>query len=48
MKEIMSLTIGSPAPEIALMGDDGVPFRLSSLKGKRVILFFYPKADTPG
>lgn len=44
----MSLTIGSPAPEIDLAADDGTRFRLSSLKGQRVILFFYPKADTPG
>lgn len=39
---------GSQAPEIALDTDSGQPFRLSSLKGKNVVLYFYPKADTPG
>jgi peroxiredoxin Q/BCP len=39
---------GSEAPEILLETDSGQPFRLSSLKGKNVVLYFYPKADTPG
>ena len=39
---------GDPAPEIALDTDTGEPFKLSSLKGKKVVLYFYPKADTPG
>jgi peroxiredoxin Q/BCP len=39
---------GDPAPEIALPTDTGEPFRLSSLRGKSVVLYFYPKADTPG
>ncbi len=39
---------GDRAPEIELRTDSGEPFRLSSLKGKRVVLYFYPKADTPG
>jgi peroxiredoxin Q/BCP len=39
---------GDPAPEINLLTDAGTPFQLSSLKGKEVILYFYPKADTPG
>jgi peroxiredoxin Q/BCP len=42
------LTVGSKAPEIKLLDDEGKPFQLSSLKGKTVILYFYPKADTPG
>lgn len=44
----MALMIGSPAPEIDLLTDDGTPFKLSSLRGQRIVLFFYPKADTPG
>jgi len=40
--------VGDTAPEIELLADDGTPFKLSSLRGKRVILYFYPKADTPG
>ena len=36
------------APDFALPADDGTLVRLGDLRGKRVILFFYPKADTPG
>jgi peroxiredoxin Q/BCP len=43
-----TLEEGSRAPEIELDTDSGQPFRLSSLKGKNVVLYFYPKADTPG
>jgi thioredoxin-dependent peroxiredoxin len=39
---------GDSAPEIALNTDTGQPFTLSSQKGKNVVLYFYPKADTPG
>jgi peroxiredoxin Q/BCP len=39
---------GDAAPDIRLQTDSGAEFRLSSLKGKRVVLYFYPKADTPG
>lgn len=39
---------GDPAPEIRLDTDAGEPFTLSSLRGKTVILYFYPRADTPG
>jgi thioredoxin-dependent peroxiredoxin len=39
---------GDPAPDIHLRTDAGEAFRLSDLKGKRVVLYFYPKADTPG
>jgi len=39
---------GDTAPAIALDTDSGEPFTLSSLKGKNVVLYFYPKADTPG
>ena len=44
----MALTEGAKAPEIKLNDDAGNPFKLSTLKGKKVVLFFYPKADTPG
>jgi peroxiredoxin Q/BCP len=43
-----SLKEGDAAPAIALDTDAGEPFTLSSLKGKNVVLYFYPKADTPG
>src|SRR5579883_3290881 len=39
---------GDKAPDIRLKTDAGEEFRLSSLKGKRVVLYFYPRADTPG
>ena len=39
---------GDPAPDIHLPDDKGADFQLSSLHGKNVILYFYPKADTPG
>jgi thioredoxin-dependent peroxiredoxin len=39
---------GNRAPDIRVHTDTGEEFRLSDLKGKRVVLYFYPKADTPG
>jgi peroxiredoxin Q/BCP len=38
----------APAPPISLQTDSGEPFELSSLNGKNVVLYFFPKADTPG
>jgi thioredoxin-dependent peroxiredoxin len=43
-----NLQEGDLAPEIALPTDSGKAFELSSLKGKNIVLYFYPKADTPG
>ena len=42
------LKVGDKAPDIRVQTDSGDAFRLSELKGKRVVLYFYPKADTPG
>jgi peroxiredoxin Q/BCP len=39
---------GNRAPDIRVHTDTGEEFRLSDLKGKRVVLYFYPKADTHG
>lgn len=39
---------GMKAPAFTLKTDEGKDFSLESLKGHRVILFFFPKADTPG
>jgi thioredoxin-dependent peroxiredoxin len=39
---------GDKAPDFEVMTDAGEKFRLSALKGKRAVLYFYPKADTPG
>jgi peroxiredoxin Q/BCP len=42
------LKVGDQAPEIRLRTDTGAEFKLSDWKGKRVALYFYPRADTPG
>ena len=39
---------GKPAPDFELPSDDGGTVRLSSLRGRPVVLYFYPKDDTPG
>jgi len=43
----MALKVGHKAPELKLTDETGQPFKLSSLKGKTVVLYFYPKASTP-
>src|SRR5271157_5700738 len=42
------LKAGDKAPDIRLRTDSGEEFKLSDMKGKRVVLYFYPRADTPG
>src|SRR5262245_49741113 len=42
------LKVGDKAPAFKLVGDDGKSYRLADFKGQSVILFFYPKAMTPG
>ena len=44
----MALKIGDKAPDFNLKNTNGEEVSLSGLKGKRVILYFYPKDDTPG
>ena len=39
---------GQPAPKFQLMDDNGKKVSLESLQGKPVVLYFYPKDDTPG
>lgn len=46
--DMVNLKEGAWAPEIELQTDSGEPFRLSSLRGRQVVLYFYPKSDTPG
>ncbi len=44
----MALTPGDKAPDFSLPGNGGRTFTLSGLKGRKVVLYFYPKADTSG
>jgi thioredoxin-dependent peroxiredoxin len=39
---------GETAPDFELRDQDGQTLRLSDLRGKNVVVYFYPKADTPG
>jgi peroxiredoxin Q/BCP len=44
----MAVKIGKPAPAFTLKGSDGKEHSLSDYLGKTVVLYFYPKDDTPG
>lgn len=44
----MTLQVGQPAPTFSARSDDGQPIDLTSLRGQWVVLYFYPKASTPG
>lgn len=44
----MSVEVGSPAPDFSLPTDGGGRVTLSQFRGKKLILYFYPKDDTPG
>ena len=44
----MALAVGTPAPNFTSIDDAGKPVSLSDFKGKMVVLYFYPKDDTPG
>ncbi|MCP9806048.1 thioredoxin-dependent thiol peroxidase [Cyanobium sp. T1B-Tous] len=44
----MVLQIGDAAPDFSLPDQAGTPVSLSALKGQRVVIYFYPKDDTPG
>jgi peroxiredoxin Q/BCP len=45
---IPALRIGDKAPDFRLKTDDGKEVSLNDFRGKRVLLFFFPKANTPG
>ena len=40
--------VGDPMPDIALEGADGAAVRPSDFRGRKLVVFFYPKDDTPG
>lgn len=44
----MTLAVGDNAPEFSLPANGGATVALKDLKGKKVVLYFYPKDDTPG
>ena len=44
----MSLNVGDPAPEFSLPDAKGQVYSLKDLKGRRVVLYFYPRDNTPG
>ncbi len=44
----MNLKTGAVAPDFSVYDQHGKPVKLSDFKGKKVVLYFYPKDDTPG
>jgi len=44
----MTLTIGDAAPDFSMLDADGSTVSLSALRGKRIVMFFYPRDSTPG
>ena len=46
--ETRMLSVGDPAPDFTVETHRGDTVRLSGQRGKTVVLWFYPKADTPG
>jgi peroxiredoxin Q/BCP len=42
------LSVGQPAPTFTLLDQSGEPVDLAGFAGRRVLIYFYPKADTPG
>ncbi len=42
------LNVGDPAPKFSVPSDSGNAIALEDFKGHKLVLFFFPKADTPG
>jgi thioredoxin-dependent peroxiredoxin len=42
------LDVGDKAPNFKLLGDDGGTVSLANFKGRKLVVYFYPRADTPG
>ena len=45
---VVSVALNETAPDFVLSQYDGIPFQLSALRGRKVVLFFYPRDNTPG
>ena len=43
-----TLKVGDKVPDFSVLNDQGKPVSLSDYKGKKLVVFFYPKANTPG
>ena len=43
-----TLKIGSPAPVFSLLDENGEMQHLADYRGRRVVVYFFPKAETPG
>ena len=48
MADLIVLDAGDSAPEIDAVATGGAPFKLSDHRGKWVVVYFYPRANTPG
>jgi thioredoxin-dependent peroxiredoxin len=42
------LKVGDKAPDFALLSDEGKELSLKDFRGKHLVLFFFPRANTPG
>ena len=42
------MDVNDKAPDLALPDEEGRPVSLADFRGKNVVLYFYPRADTPG
>src|SRR5512134_2398686 len=42
------LAVGDPAPDVSLPDQNGAAFDAATLRGRRALVYFYPRADTPG
>ena len=47
-RNLVMLKVGEQAPAFSLPADSGEEISLDAFKGKTLVLFFFPKADTPG
>ena len=45
---MINLKVGGKSPDFELSNQDGIKIKLSKLQGKKVVIYFYPKDDTPG